>query len=164
MGREKGLFNPAKPGGPKGKGRGAGLFFWAKAEMRELDGVSRFLREALAREGVYQDNPDERYLVELAVVEACTNVIRHAYRPFPSGRLGLAVKRRGSRLEILILDQGVHFDPTRIPPPDLAFPKEGGYGLVVIRKVMTELRYVRRGSRWNCLLLVREDPKLCSST
>jgi len=156
-------FDFGKPGDPKEPGKGARFFIWVKAEMSELELVSGFLREALAREAAYPENPDERYLVELAVMEACTNIIRYAYRASPSGKLGVAVKRRGTRLEILTLDQGEPFDPTRVPPPDLTTPKEGGYGIFLIRKLMTELRYIRKGSRWNCLFLVRDDQKGCSS-
>lgn len=152
-------FVPISAGAPGKQNRAGRALFWTRAETGRLAAISGFLQEALSREGPYRDNPDERYLVELAVIEACTNVIRYAYGPGSSGKLGLFLRRTGSGLEILILDQGAPFDPTRVAPPDLTAPKEGGYGIFLMRQIMTEVRYARRGSRWNCLLLARDDPQ-----
>lgn len=132
---------------------------WLKAEMESLTEVSRFLQEWLAPQEGFCDSGKERYLVELAVVEACTNVIRYAYPPSAPGRLGVCLRRAGPTVEILLLDEGVPFDPTKSHLPDLKEPREGGYGIFLIRKIMRSVSYQRRGARWNCLRLVREVPR-----
>ncbi|MEW6440506.1 MAG: ATP-binding protein [bacterium] len=132
-------------------------FLWVESDMERLESVSRFLQQTLSRDEEYRESSDERYRIELAVIEACTNVIRHAYAPGTTGRLGVSIRRAGKGLEVLVLDEGPPFDPTRMPSPDLAQPREGGYGIFLMKKLMTEVRYVRRGARWNCLYLLRED-------
>lgn len=129
---------------------------WFRAEVASLTEISRFVQDWLwLREG-YRQSRKERYLVELAVIEACTNIIRYAYPPSFPGNLGIFLKGEGERIEILLLDQGVAFDPASIHPPDLQESKEGGYGIFLMRKIMGSVTYRRRGSRWNCLYLVRE--------
>lgn len=133
---------------------------WTCADSSRLAEIAAFLRRALSDLAGYRDRAEERYLIELAAVEACTNVIRYAYRSGPPGRIGLSVRPRKNGLEILVLDRGAPFNPTEIPRPDLANPGEGGYGIFLIREIMSEVRYERRGGRWNCLYLIREDPPL----
>ena len=132
---------------------------WLKAEVASLTDVSRFVRDWLALQDVCLESQKERYLIELAVVEACTNIIRYAYPASSQGRLGLCLARAGECIEVLVLDEGAPFDPTGVPPPDLHESKEGGYGLFLMRTIMTSITYCRRGSRWNCLRLVREVPR-----
>lgn len=133
---------------------------WTCADSSRLNEIAAFLRRALSSLSGYRDRAEERYLIELAAVEACTNVIRHAYRSGSPGRIGLSVRPRKNGLEILVLDRGAPFNPTEIPCPDLADPGEGGYGIFLMREIMSEVRYERRGGRWNCLYLIREDPPL----
>lgn len=133
---------------------------WTRADSSRLTEIAAFLRRALSRLAGYRDRAEERYLIELAAVEACTNVIRYAYRSGSPGRIGLSVRPRKNGLEILVLDRGAPFNPTEIPCPDLADPGEGGYGIFLMREIMSEMRYERRGGRWNCLYLIRKDPPL----
>jgi anti-sigma regulatory factor (Ser/Thr protein kinase) len=126
---------------------------WVRAEMENLHHISRFVKDWLAMHEEYEKNPEQSYLVELAVIEACTNVIRHAALPRSADSLGVSMKRAGEAVEILILDRGAPFDPTRSETPDLDQPREGGYGIHLIQTIMRGVRYQRRGSRWNTLHL-----------
>ncbi len=132
--------------------------FWTCADSSRLAEIASFLRSALSSLDRYRDRAEERYLMELAAVEACTNVIRYAYRGGSPGRIGLSVRPRKDGLEILVLDRGDPFDPTGVPKPDVANPGEGGYGIFLMREIMSEMRYERRGGRWNCLYLIRKEP------
>jgi anti-sigma regulatory factor (Ser/Thr protein kinase) len=132
---------------------------WVKAETASLTEISRFVQDWLCLQEVYRDNRKERYLVELAVIEACTNTIRYAYPASSPGNLGLCLGRAGDSIEILLLDEGAPFDPTGVRPPDLHQSREGGYGIFLMRTIMGSVTYERRGSRWNCLRFVREVPR-----
>ena len=132
---------------------------WLKAETASLTEVSRFVQDWLCLQEVYRDSRRERYLVELAVIEACTNIIRYAYPASSPGNLGLCLGRAGESIEILLLDEGAPFDPTGVRPPDLHQSQEGGYGIFLMRTIMGSVTYERRGSRWNCLRFVREVPR-----
>ena len=131
-------------------------FLWIDAEMDNLTSISRFIKDRLSSHEAYRDRTDQQYLVELAVVEACTNVIRHAYRPSSAKKLCVRLKRSGNTVHILILDKGIPFDPTTTPAPNLNEPREGGYGVYLIRQIMKNVFYERRGSQWNYLHLTHE--------
>lgn len=130
-----------------------------RAEIASLAEISRFVQDALSGQEAYRESRKERYLVELAVMEACTNVIRYAYPTSSPGDLRVCMRRRGDTLEILLLDQGVPFDPTRAGSPDLRETREGGYGIFLMHRIMDSVAYARRGSRWNCLRLARAVPR-----
>ena len=132
---------------------------WFKAEGASLVEIPRFVQDWLSLQEVYRDSRKERYLVELAVIEACTNIVRYAYPASSPGSLGVCLERAGDSIEILLLDEGIPFDPTGVRPPDLDQPHEGGYGIFLMRTIMGSVTYRRRGSRWNCLRLVREVPR-----
>ena len=56
---------------------------------------------------------DEIYQIELAVDEACTNVISHAYidEDYKEKNINVTVKKKPDQIEITIADRGVGFDP-----------------------------------------------------
>jgi serine/threonine-protein kinase RsbW len=132
---------------------------WVRAEGASLTEISRFARDWLSRQEAYRDHRKESYLVELALIEACTNIIRYAYPASSPGNLGVCLEMAGNSVEVLLLDAGVPFDPTGVRPPDLHQAHEGGYGIYLMRTIMDSVTYRRRGSRWNCLRLVREIPR-----
>ena len=77
---------------------------WLKAEVESLTELSRFVRDWLSLQEGYRDRRKERYLVELAVTEACTNIIRYAYPASSPGDLGVCLERAGDSVQILLLD------------------------------------------------------------
>lgn len=103
---------------------------------------------------------ERRALLELAVVEAATNVVRHAYGG-RGGRVELDLAREGAVLTLSVVDSGTAFDPTCVPAPrepDPADPStwpEGGMGLPIIRAACDELRYLSEGGRNSLTLHLR---------
>jgi serine/threonine-protein kinase RsbW len=112
------------------------------------DVVERFLEPELERlgcKGALQDTL-------LAVQEACSNVVRHAYRDQPPGPISIHVEVLPDLLQLSITDEGPGYDPTSVPPPDFARPQEGGFGLHLMRATMSKVAYSRRSGR-NVLLM-----------
>ena len=77
----------------------------------------------------------------LAVDEACTNVIRHAYEQLPGKRIVLTFLIREELLEIQVRDFGKPPDPDALKPRDLRDVRPGGLGLHFIQSAMDEIRY-----------------------
>lgn len=77
----------------------------------------------------------------LAVDEACTNVVRHAYGNRPGERIILTFTVLPDRLEILIRDFGAPADPETFKVRDLREVRPGGLGIHFIRSAMDEVRY-----------------------
>jgi len=72
-------------------------------------GVTRFAREAGASERL-------RRKVALAVSEACTNAVVHAYRRGPAGSLAVRAARRGRSLCVEVADDGEGLRPRSESP------------------------------------------------
>jgi len=85
------------------------------------------------------------HAITLAVGEAIGNVIKHAYKNSPDRTFSLACTSNGSGLEVRIEDQGAPFDPLKresLPPDEI---RPGGRGIYLMRTIMDELEYERRG-------------------
>jgi anti-sigma regulatory factor (Ser/Thr protein kinase) len=81
--------------------------------------------------------------MRLAVTEACTNVVRHAYRDGESGPIDVVIRPNGDRLELVVADDGQGIGPSR----DVAGP---GLGLPLIAALADSVELQqgpRRGSR-----------------
>ena len=101
------------------------------------------------------------YKVQLAVDEACTNVINYAY-PHGPGPLKITIEPEGRDALIIINDQGKAFDPTSVPPPDLAPDLEqrkiGGLGIYFMKKLMDSISYSFHPREGNTLTLRKKLP------
>jgi len=90
-------------------------------------------------------NIENQEKIALAVDEACTNVIKHAYR-FDSRRLiDIAIQTDAKKIKITITDKGGGFDINKIKDPDIKkYVKEarhGGLGIYLIKTLMDEVQY-----------------------
>ncbi len=87
----------------------------------------------------------------LAVDEACTNVIKHAYNYSPDGEIDIQMDLVDSKLVIKIVDDGTNFNPNHIPDPDLKeYHKQkrvGGLGMFLMKKLMDEVLYDNPGNK-----------------
>ena len=90
---------------------------------------------------------DERalYEIQLAVDEACANVVDHAYQGAEPGDIEVSCRLDGELLTVQVRDWGRGFDLTSVEDPDLDAPLEerslGGLGLFLVRQVMDDVRY-----------------------
>ncbi len=83
--------------------------------------------------------------IQLAVEEACTNVIRHAYH-YAKGDIGLKVVIKPTDISFSVIDKGRSFDFDKLDtPPDLQryikTGRKGGLGIFLIRKIMNQVEY-----------------------
>jgi serine phosphatase RsbU (regulator of sigma subunit)/anti-sigma regulatory factor (Ser/Thr protein kinase) len=84
--------------------------------------------------------------VKLAVDEAVSNIIRHAYTGKP-GNVQIELNKLESAVQIRILDEGIEFDWNSVLEPDLyryvETRRKGGLGIWLIKKLMDEVVYER---------------------
>jgi serine/threonine-protein kinase RsbW len=125
------------------------------ARLENLSRIRRFVEERAVALDV---DPDVIPDLLLAVDEATTNVVVHGYQ----GREGIVeieVLREEDALVIRLRDEAESFDPTRVPPPDLASPMEdrvlGKMGIYLVRQVTDEMSHRTTLRRGNELTLVR---------
>jgi serine/threonine-protein kinase RsbW len=93
----------------------------------------------------------------LAVDEACTNIIKHAYRSVPDGKIIIRLKYLNRKLIISITDYGNSFEPALIPEPDLKKYYEqhrvGGLGMYLMKTLMDDVKYTSVPGKYNQVLL-----------
>jgi serine/threonine-protein kinase RsbW len=100
--------------------------------------------------------PDVVEQMKMAVDEACTNVIEHAYEGRTEKPIDIAVIIKPDRLTVRISDEGQAFDPHRYSEPDLVQfaqnRKAGGFGVHIMKRLMDQVEYRTRGNRNECCL------------
>jgi serine/threonine-protein kinase RsbW len=89
--------------------------------------------------------PSEVGQLELAVDEACANVIEHAYGSDVTKEVSVRATLDDSILEIFVIDTGIGFDPTSIEQKELdklvAARRSGGLGMRLIKSLMDVVEY-----------------------
>jgi anti-sigma regulatory factor (Ser/Thr protein kinase) len=90
-------------------------------------------------------NDEHCYDVQLAVDEACTNIITHGYADIDPGSIILCLDLFENEISIIIIDFGHPFEPFEIDMPDVEGGLEGmpmgGFGLFLIYQTMDEVNY-----------------------
>ncbi len=127
-----------------------------KSSTDNLSQIRDFTKAAAEFSGFSEETVGK---IILAVDEACTNIIKHAYKNSPDGQIDLSIKLENGKFSISIIDHGVHFDPTRIPEPDLKeYYKQkrvGGLGMFLIKRLMDEVNYYTLSGNKNQVILVK---------
>lgn len=97
----------------------------------------------------------------LAVDEAATNVIEHAYRGDGDRTIELRFDDDGRDLRVEVVDEGEGVDPGAVPEVDLArFASErrtGGLGVHLMGRIMDSVTF-RRSARHNVCCMVKRKP------
>ena len=130
--------------------------FELTASSEVLSPFRKELRQILGQTGWEKKNAEE---ILLAVDEALTNIIRHAYQGKP-GKMTVSVAAVDDKIEIVLEDQGQKFDPTQVPSPELPRHKPGGLGIHFIRMIMDQMIYDDQGPAGNRLHLIKYKKNL----
>jgi len=131
------------------------------AQMSYLVQIREFI-EHIGKKYKYSEKLVNSF--KLVIDEACTNIIRHGYRDIKNGEIQVKAIIRRLSLTIIIIDQGISYDPRQANTPDLYkyvdIGKKGGLGILMMRKLMDDLQYTvtERGNEFR-LTKYREAPE-----
>ena len=113
------------------------------AYLESLTDFREFLKEHCA--GLPGVTAEILYDIQLAVDEACTNIISHGYADLDPGSIILDLETAPKNLTITLTDFGHSFEPSSAPMPDVNAPIEerelGGFGLFFIQQSMDNMDY-----------------------
>ena len=126
------------------------------AYLEALDDFRQFLKEHCT---AYPGVTDEiLYDLQLAVDEACTNIITHGYKDMDPGSIILDLELNSEKITISLTDFGHAFEPDNAPIPDVDAPIEerelGGFGLLFIQKSVDDMKY-RTSEDGNTMTLIK---------
>lgn len=119
------------------------------------------IREFVGNVGAQAGLGDEDVArLELAVDEACTNVIEHAHRGDITKDVVVRATFDETTLRIEVIDSGAGFDPSRLPDSDVSRlvheRRSGGLGFHVMQMLMDEVSYEIVPGQTNRLRMVKK--------
>jgi len=126
------------------------------SRLETLTEISLFVTQAAEKAGL---DDSAVYAIELAVDEAATNIIEHAYQGEDQGEICCTLEIIQEGLKVILQDWGAPFDPLEVPEPTLGVPLErvqsSGLGLFFIRKLMDEVRFEFSDEKGNTVTMIK---------
>ena len=134
---------------------------WETTIPNQLSPLMRAIESLDVRLGEWGASGDARYLVQLAVEELGTNIIKYGYDDTAEHLIQLSAAPEQEAFRICLEDDGHEFNPCSSPEPDpnlsLEERKPGGWGLSLVRR-LTAMDYERREGRNIVRILVPRKP------
>ncbi|MCW7753577.1 ATP-binding protein [Desulfobotulus sp. H1] len=131
------------------------------AETRQLELIRRLAHSTASQApGLDPQTADD---ISLALDEACTNIMAHAYdRHSHQKIIEVELSISSDSITIILTDQGESgrcFEPEKLRPPDMdalrVTPIPGGLGFHLIRKIMDAVTYEKGPGQPNRLTMKR---------
>lgn len=123
---------------------------------KSLARISEFVSQYAQEAGL---DETATYTVLVAVDEACTNIIEHAYGGEGRGDIQCACDVKDDSLTITLRDWGGPFDPASVPEPDFNVPLQElqlrGVGLVLMKKIMDGIIFSSTPDGENVLTMIK---------
>jgi serine/threonine-protein kinase RsbW len=129
------------------------------SQTEKLSDVRDFISSAARSYGFDEESVNK---IALAVDEACTNIIKHAYNNAGDRLIDIAVATQNGTFEVIITHNGNSFDPQAIRTPDmreyLSHFRRGGLGLHLMRSLMDSVEYRSLPDKRSEVHLVKRRP------
>lgn len=113
-----------------------------EASTEHLSEVRDFVAEHAAAFGFNQQEVAD---IRLAVDEAYTNIIKHAYQNNADETVEIELGYNNTKFWVTLLDTGNTFDVSKYSKPNICQrikeKKRGGVGVYLIRKLMDDVEY-----------------------
>ncbi|MBD2006258.1 MULTISPECIES: ATP-binding protein [Cyanophyceae] len=105
------------------------------------------------------DWPRQSNRLRLALVEAYSNVVRHAHRDQPNLPVLIRLELKERDIALEIWDHGQGFDLSTYLPPNPDDKQESGYGWLIMNRLMDRVEYRLQVNGRNCLKLEASLPE-----
>lgn len=117
------------------------------SDAAQLAALSRFLQDFWTE---FNLPAAEALTFELALEEVFMNVVMHGSDSVQVPRVAVSLTLSKSGVTLTVEDDGPPFDPLSLPAPDVTASLEGrrvgGLGVFLVRQVMDNVSYQRRGT------------------
>lgn len=147
-----------KAAAPRRRVRKPALVISIPSQTGYLALVREITKKMAEAAGFTNGTPDQ---LALAVDEATTNAIEHAYGGDPDREVLLHFEDRGSDFRVEVIDTGAMVDPRSVPRVDLpryvSERRKGGLGVHLMEKIMDSVTFRRSARRNVCCLVKHKD-------
>jgi serine/threonine-protein kinase RsbW len=126
-----------------------------QSDLKQLRRVREFVRAFCSVLPGPPLDEDSEGALELAVNEAASNIMKHAYHGRADQWIHLEGEAFPDRLLIRLHHLGDPFDPSRVRPPALDGSRESGYGTYIITQSVDDVRYYRDEHGRNCVAMLK---------
>jgi serine/threonine-protein kinase RsbW len=130
-----------------------------EADLAQLERIGGFIASVLREFGLEEQ---KIFNLQLAVDEACSNIIKYAYAAAETSgekKIRIRCSRRDGAIAVEIKDRGKPFDPTTAAPPDLEASLDereiGGLGIYFMKKLTDEISYAYKDGQNVLTMVVR---------
>jgi len=117
--------------------------------------IREFVARVASEAGFSEDDINK---IELAVDEASTNIVKHAY-PEEIHNIEVEVDYDPKSFKVNVRDRGKGFDPSLVPKPDmeeyLEHYKVGGLGIHIMNSLMDQVEYSINPGKSNQVTLIK---------
>jgi sigma-B regulation protein RsbU (phosphoserine phosphatase) len=125
-----------------------------RSDLKELRRAREFVR-LFCRDLAEPLDEDSVAKLELAVNEAASNIMRHAYQGRTDQLIDIDAEAFQTQVSFRLHHLGDPFDPSAISPPVFDGSQESGFGIYLITQSVDEARYYRDERGRNCIALVK---------
>ena len=124
----------------------------------KLSGLRGLHRQVEAFAQSHQLSPKDIFEINLCLEEHFTNIVSHGYTDSKTHWIEITLSIENEKFIVLMEDDGIPFNPTKIPAPDFKCPLEerkvGGLGVYLARHYMDTITYQRCGNK-NVLVMTK---------
>lgn len=116
------------------------------SDLSQLAAARTFVRDFCVRVAEGEPNEDGIAKLELAVTEAVSNIIRHAYEGRADQVIQVEAQAMPEGVAIRLHHDGLPFDAEEVAPPSFDGSREGGFGVYIIENTVDAVQYAQD---WN---------------
>jgi len=129
------------------------------SRLSEIRRASALVDEFKARHGLEDEDANAIHVV---LDEILSNSIRHGLNGAASHAIAVTLQLSEGTITVEVEDDGIAYDPTRVPAPALAGTLEergtGGMGMIFVRQLTHSMEYRRVDGRNHLILRRRIAP------
>jgi len=132
------------------------------SDLKFLKVVEDWLLGSIELELELEDQVDwarQSNRLRLVLVEAYSNVVRHAHREQPNLSVLVRLELKDREMNLEIWDNGKGYDLSTYLAPEPESQQEGGYGWLILNRLMDRVEYRLQVNGRNCLVLQTTLPR-----
>lgn len=126
------------------------------SDLRVLSRARQFVRKVVQLLFIDEVKAERIEEFELAINEAVTNIILHAYQNKKGNQIDIIAENCGDELKISLIYVGESFDPNSVSPPSFDGSRDGGFGMFIISSCVDKVEYLQDSNNRNIICLTKK--------